>query len=55
MKTLEHRSYEEKLETWPGGRHAKPDVWDLLALILGSSIILAFIGLVVYVTYLLVS
>jgi len=53
MRTPEHKSYDVKLETWPGGRHAKPGVSDLLVLILGSSIILGLIALVAYLMYLL--
>jgi polyferredoxin len=53
MKTQEHRSYVEKHAIWLAEKHAKPSVWDRLVLILVSSIMLGFIGLVAYEMYLL--
>lgn len=53
MKTPERRFFEERLEIKPDGVHDGLEELGLLVAILGSLIILASIGLVVYVKYLL--
>jgi hypothetical protein len=55
MKTPEHKYLDVKPGTRPGDEHDGLEELGLLVLILGNSIMLGFIALAVYVTYLLIS